>query len=78
MIYATPFDPDTLRCSGPSQAAGFESIDAVVSVMGPGWLTCSARLVIYGSVAFSDYPFMLTQPSTGGNVAATAPPEEAE
>lgn len=57
MIYATPFDPVTLRCTGPSQPAGFETIAAVVSIMGPGWLTCSARLVIYRSVAFSDYPF---------------------
>ena len=33
-IYATPYDPDTLLCTGPSEPAGFESLADVTLVMG--------------------------------------------
>lgn len=54
-IYATPFDNDTKDSTGPSTDSGMTSIDQVVELMGPDWLTCSQRAVVYPGVMFSDY-----------------------
>lgn len=55
IIYATPFDNDTKATTGPSTDSGMASIDQVVELMGPDWLTCSQRAVVYPGVMFSDY-----------------------
>jgi len=57
-IFITTFDPDTKDPLSPSLDSGFASLAEVVEVMGAGWLSCSARLVIYPGVAFSDYRFV--------------------
>ena len=59
MIYATPYDPNTLKTTDLSTDSGFTSLDDVVVMLGepvirhPRWLT-------YGDgLAFSDFPFNL-------------------
>lgn len=73
MIYLTTFDPVTKRGNAASTDSGFPTLDDVRAVLGDGWLSSSGRVVIYpGGVAFSDYPFLLTDPSIGGNVAGSS------
>lgn len=57
-IYITTFDPETKDAEGPSTDSGFASISEVLEIMGADWVSCSARLVIYPGVAFSDYRFV--------------------
>lgn len=47
MIYATPFDPTTKQCTGPSMPSGFNTIEDVVSCMGPP-IRQGATSVVYG------------------------------
>jgi len=47
-IYATSFKHSTLECTGHSTDSGFESLDQVVELMGPEYLTRTPRLVVYG------------------------------
>ena len=77
MIYITPFDPATLRASAPSSDSGFRTLADVAAVMGDGWQTCSDRLIVYPGVAFSDYPFLLTDGSAEANMTTSQPHEEA-
>lgn len=56
MIYATPFDPHTLRCTAPSTDSGFRSLDAVAAAMGPP-VTRSPQTVVYPGVIFSRIPW---------------------
>lgn len=35
IIYLTPYNPDTLQATGPSQPSGFDSIQQVRDIMGP-------------------------------------------
>lgn len=72
MIYITTFDPVTKRANAASTDSGFPTLDAVRACMGDGWLRSSGRVVVYpGGVAFSDYPFLLTDPSIGDNVTGS-------
>lgn len=59
MIYATPYDDETKQATGPSTDSGFTTIAEVVEAMGPEWLTCSGRAVVYPGVMFSDYEVSL-------------------
>ena len=54
MIYLTPYDPTTLRCTGPSVDSGFASLDDVVALMGPP-VRAGRRVHTYADVAFSDF-----------------------
>ena len=47
-IYATPFTASNLQCTGHSTDSGFESIDQVVELLGPDYITRTPRLVVYG------------------------------
>lgn len=47
-IYATPFTDEPRECTGPSTDSGFQSLDEVVEVMGPDYVTRSRAMVIYG------------------------------
>jgi len=58
-IFATPFNDETKQASSPSADSGFTSIAEVVESMGPEWLTCSERAVVYPGLMFSDYEVSL-------------------
>lgn len=58
MIYATQFDTTTKQATGPSEPAGFDSIDQVRDLMGPP-STDGKRIVIYDNVAFTEYVIAL-------------------
>lgn len=64
MIYATPFDPATKQCSGPSMPSGFDTIEGVVSCMGPA-LRQGPASAIYGDetaqVIFSKAVFSIDE-----------------
>lgn len=59
--YATPYNPTTLVCSGPSADSGLESLDQVVEFMGPptgrsakwlAYVTDDAQAVAYSEFVF--------------------------
>lgn len=55
MIYMTNYDPNTLRCTGPSVPSGFNTLDEVTALMGPP-ARAGKRLHTYpDGVAFSDF-----------------------
>lgn len=54
-IYATSFDDDTKQATAQSADSGFTTIAEAVSMMGPDYLTCSERAVVYPGIMFSDY-----------------------
>lgn len=71
MIYITPFDPTTKAATGDSTDSGFDSLATVGAVMGPP-LHSGQRWAVYpDGVAFSDFPFRLTDPSDSGYHAST-------
>lgn len=71
-IYITLFDPVTKRGTSASTDSGFATLDEVAACMGDAWATRSGRLIVYPEgVAFSNYPFLLTDPSASGTVAGT-------
>lgn len=53
-IYATPFDPSTGQCTGPSVATPFETLDAAELAFGPP-KSRGARFRIYDNLFVSDY-----------------------
>lgn len=55
-IYATPFDPATKQCTGPSTDSGMATLDEVVMLMGPPD-HAGQRVHTYtgAGVAFSDF-----------------------
>lgn len=63
MIYLTPYNPTTREAVADSADSGFSSLDEVVLLMGepkargPRWMTYP------DGVAFSDFPFRLTNSS---------------
>ena len=59
MIYATPYDRDTLKTTGLSVDSGFNSLDDVVEALGPPDHFSHPRWFAYGETAFSDFPFNL-------------------
>lgn len=56
-VYLTPYDPKTLKTTGPSTDSGFESVDQAVECLGPDWATCSDRAAFYPAqgLAVTDY-----------------------
>lgn len=69
-IYVTPFNGTTKETTGPSTDSGFESIDAVVEVMGDNFVHRGPAMVIYGEgedrVVFSKFIFCIDEPGTTG------------
>ena len=57
-IFITTFDTESKEALEPSADSGFSSLEEVLAIMGDGFLSCSARLIIYPGVAFSDYRFV--------------------
>jgi hypothetical protein len=61
MIYATPYNPTTKKCTGPSTDSGLESLDQVAEFMGPPTRR-SRRWLAYvtdddQAIAYSDFVF---------------------
>ena len=56
MIYATSYNPDTLRCTGPSTDSGFSSLDEVPLLLGEPDMG-HPRMLTYvaAGVAYSDF-----------------------
>ena len=61
MIYATPFDPKTLKPTAVGSPCGFETVAQVVRASGDGFVSRGERFVIYGAedaqVIFSDIDY---------------------
>lgn len=56
MIYQTPYDTATLRCTGPSTDSGFSSLDEVPMLLGEP-ATTHRHMVTYpdSAVAYTDF-----------------------
>lgn len=67
MIYATPYDTATLRCTGPSTDSGFSSLDEVPMLLGEPEMR-HPRMLTYAEagVAYSDFVLHLEAPCDRG------------
>ena len=65
MIYATPYDPATLRCTGPSTDSGFSTLDEVPMLLGEP-ATTHRHMMTYpdSGVAYTDFPLNIDTPVT--------------
>lgn len=65
VIYATPYNPATLRCTGPSTDSGFSSLDEVPMLLGEP-ATTHRHMVTYpeSGVAYTDFPLNIDTPVT--------------
>ena len=54
-IYLTPFDDTTKQATAASSDSGFSTLAEAVEMLGPDWLTCSSRAVVYPCVMLSDF-----------------------
>lgn len=63
MIYATNYDPATLRCTGHSTDSGFSSLDEVPMLLGEPDMR-HPRMLTYvaAGVAYSDFVLHLEAP----------------
>jgi len=59
MIYSTLFDTESNISTAASVDSGFETIDAVVELVGDDYLYKCKRFVTYDGVCFSDFPFSI-------------------
>lgn len=46
-VYATPFDPETLRPTAASTDSGFSDMEQAAEAMGPGWIKKRPGMLIY-------------------------------
>lgn len=60
-VYFTPYDPDTLKTTGPSTDSGFQTVAEAVQCLGTDWATCSNRAAFYpaAGLAVTDYVLQL-------------------
>lgn len=61
MIYLTPYDTATLRCTGASTDSGFTSLGEVREIMGEPDMA-HPRMLTYGETCFTDFELSLTPP----------------
>lgn len=77
MILATPFDPATRLCTGPSEPSGFDSLEDVVALMGEP-IRQTRAMVIYPGIVYSPIVFSLDGAVTSGVSSAATDPESAD
>lgn len=77
VIYLTPYNSETLRCTGASADSGFTSLDEVRQMMGDPDMA-HPRMLTYGDSCFSDFVLSLelTHPSPTCHTAPNSAQEQ--
>lgn len=60
-IFLTPYNPETLRCTGASADSGFTTLDEVRQMMGEPDMA-HPRMLTYGDSCFTDFLLHVEEP----------------